>query len=156
MKVVALLIRSSRKIRKEFSQAADVPKYVHCNNSQAIQTSWLSSVLLALAIKTSWLSLEIERCTFCSKHIGPYCQGWYRVASTGRLCKLGNIMLLIWELTVLIPTLILWASALWTRRSPQGGLSPSHVFPPLRQAVAALQVINWTPKSSLKRAPVTW
>lgn len=112
MKVVALLIRSSKKICKEFSQAADVSKYVHCNNSQAIQTSWLSSVLLALAMQTSWLSLEIERCTFCSKHRGSYCQGWYRVASMGRLCKLDNIMLLIWELTVLIPTLILWVSAI--------------------------------------------
>lgn len=50
IKMVSLLIRSSRKICKEFSQAADVSKYGHCNNSQAVQTSWLSSVLLALAV----------------------------------------------------------------------------------------------------------
>jgi len=50
MKVVTLLITSSRKICREFSQATDVSKYAHCNNSQAIQTSWLSSILLALAI----------------------------------------------------------------------------------------------------------
>lgn len=37
----------------------------------------------------------------------------------------------------------------------QGWLRPSQVFPPLRKAVAALQVINWAPKSSLQGAAAT-